>query len=537
MRFFLGTLLKNLWRRCPGLPRRGGRGSSARNPYRSTRHSRVNVARHPKFPRAPIPLCITGEALQELLETVGSYPPETGAKGFSLASVLGFEVLEFDIRGSSTDHLGIYKPDVEWGNIRCQHHLDSSPIRLWSGDCHSHPKGAGLPSQGKEGQGDLAYVREVFRANEWMQWFLIPIVTFSQGRVWIHPWVCRRGDPPALYSAELQICSVSNFPPREFNPEWEQRVVFPSRFQDDIQGEEPIPIDFQVLKTALRGEYTKRLEGILSPAFGEKTILTVGVGAGSGAVENLARCCPRRIRNCDFDRIELSNLSRTNYTFIDATAERLKVDALARRIEEVNPLVEVESCPGDITKMSPLELENLLDGADIIVAGTDNFEAQALLNTLAVQHQIPAVFIGIHAGAEGGRIIWYLPGETPCFRCVAKERFERIGDLEDLNLKAAMGSLVDGQFIDTVATKVILAILERGQESRMGKFFEGMGSRNDIVVRCDPGYSWGNMFWDLLLGSALRTQALFAMDTIWLPGEYDPNCPDCGGRGKEGSRG
>ena len=65
----------------------------------------------------------------------------------------------------------------------------------------------------------------------------------------------------------------------------------------------------------------------------------------------------------------------------------------------------------------------------------------------------------------------------------------------------------------------------------MGRFFRRMGHRNDIVVRCDPEYGWGNALWDALLGDLpteprdyareLRDVALLTMDTIWLPGSQD----------------
>jgi pimeloyl-ACP methyl ester carboxylesterase len=91
-----------------------------------------------------------------------------------------------------------------------------------------------------------------------------------------------------------------------------------------------------------------------------------------------------------------------------------------------------------------------------------------------------------------------------------------------------------------VATKIAVAILERRQDSAMGRFFEGMGDRNDILVRCDPDYAWGQAVWGAVLGDLpkapkdyareLSEQALLAMDTLWLKGEYDPVCPVCAAR-------
>jgi molybdopterin/thiamine biosynthesis adenylyltransferase len=287
-------------------------------------------------------------------------------------------------------------------------------------------------------------------------------------------------------------------------------------------------------------EYTQRLAGIVSPRFHTKAVLVVGTGAGSYAAEKLARFCPQGIKLCDFDTVAIPNLARTAFTYADAVAGKLKVEALAERIANISPLVEVTIFPRSVTALSRAELDAMFTGVDLVVAGTDNFEAQSLINKLAVRKAIPAVFIGIHANGQGGRVVWTVPGLTPCYRCVARERFEAAASpgAAGLDLDAARGSLVDCQFIDMVALKVSVAILDREQDSVMGRFFRRMGRRNDIVVRCDPEYAWGNVLWDALLGDLptepkdfareLRDVALLAMDTIWLPGSQDPNCPICG---------
>jgi len=54
-----------------------------------------------EYPRAPFPMCFTEAALEHLLATVGTEPPETGAKGFGPQAVIGFDVVEFDEAGSA----------------------------------------------------------------------------------------------------------------------------------------------------------------------------------------------------------------------------------------------------------------------------------------------------------------------------------------------------------------------------------------------------------------------------------------------------
>jgi len=66
----------------------------------------------------------------------------------------------------------------------------------------------------------------------------------------------------------------------------------------------------------------------------------------------------------------------------------------------------------------------LLEGVDVIVDGTDNFETRFLLNDAAVKFGIPWVYGGCVA-AEGQTMtilpVTILPGETPCLRCLLQD--------------------------------------------------------------------------------------------------------------------
>ena len=186
----------------------------------SSRRRRWRVMRHAGFPAAPFDLCFTPEAFEEVLRTVGAWPPESGAKGFGPTDRLGFDRVEFDPRGSVAAGGSVYSPDVQWGNERCEHYLSlpEPETRLWTGDIHSHPGSFGLPS-GRAGKalGDMGYVDEVFEQNEAMQYFLVPILTqTATEEVVVHPWVRHRDG--TLMTADLRICEVGEFPPRRIQP-------------------------------------------------------------------------------------------------------------------------------------------------------------------------------------------------------------------------------------------------------------------------------------------------------------------------------
>ena len=176
---------------------------------------------------APITMCFTPEAMQEVVNTVGARPPETGAKGFSPVDHIGFEIVEFDVRGSQAASGSVYAPDSAWGDERCAYWMGQPDerMRLWSGDIHSHPGLAGIPSPATgRGLGDLGYVAEVFDQNEVHQHFLMPIVTRvgTDKPPILSPWVLERNDPSRPLWANVRICRVEQFPTRQFNPDWER---------------------------------------------------------------------------------------------------------------------------------------------------------------------------------------------------------------------------------------------------------------------------------------------------------------------------
>lgn len=300
-------------------------------------------------------------------------------------------------------------------------------------------------------------------------------------------------------------------------------------------------------KQELHCEYLSRTEGLVSAAIRDKVVLAVGTGAGSYMLEKLVRCAsPAEMRLLDFDRVEWVNLCRTSFGASDVG--NFKAEALARRIEDANPFVRVVPHAVDLCALGDADLTALCAGVDLIIAGTDSFPAQALLNRLSQRYNIPTVFIGIHAGAQGGRVIWSLPGETACYRCVAAERYTQFDHAGAVNtdLRGAHGVLPDIQFIDMVALKITLALLDRGQNSAMGRFYAAMNGRNEVVVRCAPDYEYGTQLWDALLSDLptepkpfaeeIKEQILFAMDTIWLQTERVASCPDCGENGARVAR-
>lgn len=144
----------------------------------------------------------------------------------------------------------------------------------------------------------------------------------------------------------------------------------------------------------------------------------VGCGAtGSVLASLLSRAGVGRLVIVDRDYVEPSNLQR-QIIFDEADAEQglPKAIAAARHLAKINSDITVEPCVADLTSANAAEL---LSNTQIILDGTDNFEARYLINDFAVQNNIP----WIYAGAVGsyGATMNILPDRTACLSCIFPE--------------------------------------------------------------------------------------------------------------------
>jgi molybdopterin/thiamine biosynthesis adenylyltransferase len=150
----------------------------------------------------------------------------------------------------------------------------------------------------------------------------------------------------------------------------------------------------------------------------ERFAVIIGCGAlGSMHAEMLARAGVGRLRLIDRDFIEESNLHRQIMFEERDAEERLpKAVAAANRIARINSEIEVESVVKDVNYSN---IEELIRDADVVLDGTDNFEARYLLNDAAVKLKKPWIY-GAAVGAYGVQMT-IIPGQTPCLRCVFAE--------------------------------------------------------------------------------------------------------------------
>jgi molybdopterin-synthase adenylyltransferase len=144
-------------------------------------------------------------------------------------------------------------------------------------------------------------------------------------------------------------------------------------------------------------------------------VAIVGCGAtGSALASLLARAGVGTLRIIDRDYVEASNLQRQSLFEEKDAAESLpKAIAAARKIAAFNSEIVVEERVEDIV---PGNINVLLEGMDVILDGTDNFETRYLLNDYAVKNSLPWVY----AAAVGsyGVTLNVQPGRSACLSCI-----------------------------------------------------------------------------------------------------------------------
>ena len=167
-----------------------------------------------------------------------------------------------------------------------------------------------------------------------------------------------------------------------------------------------------------------------------RRVAVVGLGAtGSVIATWLARAGVGHLTLIDRDLVELSNLQR-QVLYGEADLYHAKAERAAERLREANSQIELHPVVTDLTSGNALQT---LQGFDLIMDGTDNFEARFLINDVSILTGVP----WIYAGAIGGEgMVWPLaPPRTPCLRCLMEEP-PAGGDVDTCDSAGVLGPAV-----------------------------------------------------------------------------------------------
>ena len=180
----------------------------------------------------------------------------------------------------------------------------------------------------------------------------------------------------------------------------------------------------------------------------------LGCGALGSMIANvLVRAGVGRVRVVDRDVVEESNLHRQIlYDEDDVASGQHKAELAARKLRRVNSRVQLEGLVLDIAADN---VEALVGDVDVVLDGTDNFEARYLINDACVKLGKPWIYGGVVGTC--GMTLAITPGQGPCLRCIFPRPPEP-GSLPSPETRGVLGSLpmVIGAMQATRALSVLL---------------------------------------------------------------------------------
>jgi molybdopterin/thiamine biosynthesis adenylyltransferase len=180
-------------------------------------------------------------------------------------------------------------------------------------------------------------------------------------------------------------------------------------------------------------------------------VVLIGCGALGGMQANiLVRAGVGRLQIVDRDVCELDNLQRqVLFDEADVAAGAAKAEAAQRKLLAINSDVRIEAAVVEVDRGN---IERLVQGANLLLDGTDNFRTRFLINDVAVKHAIPWVHGGVVA--DHGSVLPIFPGITPCLRCV----FSDPAALDDVETCQQVGVLASA--VAVVASLQAVAALK-----------------------------------------------------------------------------
>ena len=192
----------------------------------------------------------------------------------------------------------------------------------------------------------------------------------------------------------------------------------------------------------------------------DSRVVVVGCGAtGSALAALLARAGVGHLTIVDRDYVEPSNLQRQSlFDEADAAESFPKAVAAQRKIAAFNSEIEVR---GEVADLTPENIEELLQGAQLVLDATDNFETRYLVNDYCVKHALPWIYAA--AVSSYGVTMNILPGETACLSCIFPAAPQ--GTVETCDTSGILNSVVN-QVASIEATEALKYLVGAREQMR-----------------------------------------------------------------------
>ncbi len=186
-------------------------------------------------------------------------------------------------------------------------------------------------------------------------------------------------------------------------------------------------------------------------------VLMIGVGGlGSPAALYLAAAGIGRLTLLDDDVVEESNLQRQILHSTDAIGQP-KVESARRRLQALNPYVDIHSVP---SRLSAQNAAFLIEQADVVIDGSDNLATRYLVNRLCWQTSTPLVYAAVFQFEGQVASFDFRQPDSPCYACL----FPPASDAEPANCaQAGVLGVVPGMAGTLQASEAIKLVTGVGQ--------------------------------------------------------------------------
>jgi proteasome lid subunit RPN8/RPN11 len=466
----------------------------------------------------PAPLVFTQAAWSAIESTVGAAPAETGGP---LGGTRGSGVIEEFHLDHNSDRTSVtYYPDLQTVNTLMREEWNPAGINLL-GFVHSHPRGSTHPSRP-----DLEYSQRIMQGIPELDRFVLPIVQTAPdtGRFSLGGYAAvRNGSRATLVDLDVHVLP----PHSEASP----APAF-DRVHDSY--------DLQVMARA--------------------RIVAVGCGGSAAFLEDMARAGIGEFVLIDPDVVEEPNLATQQTYRTDLGTP--KVDAIARRLADINPNVRVWTVRAKLDELTDAAVRRLTVGwlpgslypcpaSSILGAFTDNFEAQSRIHRLGLHLGVAVVGGIVWAQGRGIEVTFAAPGVTSaCIRCAQSSRYAAYLDQGFQNDVGSAGSPIWATSrLNALKQPIVLGLLhtlsrvadpEHPATLRYRRLLTTIQNRNLVLASLDPDIheTLGLRQFTSESPDGVDTPTGRDVETIlWrqpVPDHPDNGydaCPDCGGTG------
>lgn len=241
-----------------------------------------------------------------------------------------------------------------------------------------------------------------------------------------------------------------------------------------------------------------RNKGILeTDVMKTKCAVIIGCGSvGSLVAMELARAGVEKFVLCDADTLEYHNVCRHQCGIEDVGD--LKVNALERKILNINPKTNIKTFGGIIQNIPKEILDNMCSPFETIFVGCgDNRTADVYANRIAIYYDAAFISIGFWERAYAGEIFYHIPNKNmPCYKCAlgsgdlsgrVEANHHIYSNQENVEgVKFEPGISVDINFITSVGIKLIIDILNSNNPNFIPRLLNRLKQYTLICNTSDP---------------------------------------------------